>query len=380
MKIVFLGNYFNHHQALLSDALYQLTNGEYCFVETETMPQEQRLLGYPLLQRSYVLPFAGNEEAILHVVRQADAVIAGSAPEGLIRQRIQTGKLLFRYSERPLRAGMEPLKYLPRLLRWHWRNPTGKPIYLLSAGAFAAGDYAKFGLFRDKAFQWGYFPEWKPYDIQALQAAKNRSRILWCGRFLELKHPEAAIRAAAALKSQGFAFTLTMVGSGPLESSLKELTAQLGLEDTVLFPGSMSPEQVRSEMERTGIFLFTSDRREGWGVVVNEAMNSGCAVIASSAPGSVPYLLKNGENGLIYPSGDEASLIRQLRFLLEHPEAQMRLGNAGCETIRSQWNPELAAQRLVALTQCLLEGGNGQALFSDGPCSPVKAMNERWFG
>ena len=72
------------------------------------------------------------------------------------------------------------------------------------------------------------------------------------------------------------------------------------LEDCVHMLGAMSPDEVRKHMEQANIFLFTSDRNEGWGAVLNEAMNSGCAVVASHAIGSVPYLIKNGNNGYIY--------------------------------------------------------------------------------
>ena len=61
-------------------------------------------------------------------------------------------------------------------------------------------------------------------------------------------------------------------------------------------------------MEKTGIFLFTSDRQEGWGAVLNEAMNSGCAVVASHLIGAVPFLKKKKKNGLVYSSGDRKTL------------------------------------------------------------------------
>jgi len=260
-------------------------------------------------------------------------------------------------------------------LRWHWWNPPGKPIYLLSAGAYTAGDYARFGLFRNRAFQWGYFPEFRENS----QLTKDPTRILWCGRLLELKHPELALEAAAALYRQGCRFTLTFLGQGPEEEALKRLARRCGMEHCVSFPGPVSAEQVRQEMERTGIFLFTSDRREGWGVVLNEAMNSRCAVIASHAPGSVPVLLENGKNGIVFPSGDLRALAEALGRLLKDPQEQQRLGAAAYDTIRGLWNPDTAARRLICLSEELLSGGDGQACFSRGPCAPAKNLSERWF-
>ena len=78
-----------------------------------------------------------------------------------------------------------------------------------------------------------------------------------------------------------------------------------GVEDCVEMLGAMSPDEVRAYMERADVFLFTSDFNEGWGAVLNESMNSGCAVVASHAIGSVPFLIKDGVNGLIYENGNQ---------------------------------------------------------------------------
>lgn len=378
MKLVFLSNYFNHHQAALSDALWQKTGGEFLFVETTPMSRERRELGYPSFQKEYVLPLAGNEELIQQKIREADAVIAGSAPEKLVRQRIRSGKLLLRYAERPLRNGPEPLKYLPRWLRWHWRNPTGKPIYLLCASAYAAGDYAGFGQFWGRAFRWGYFPETREYAVSQLLAGKDPTEILWCGRFLELKHPEAVLEAARKLNREGDRFHLTMIGTGCLEEKLRQMAKDYDLESCTCFPGAKTPEEVRKYMEKAGIFLFTSDRREGWGAVLNEAMNSGCAVVASHTIGAVPYLVKDGSNGLVYRCGDVEMLWQKIRYLLEHPAEQSRLGAAAYATIQESWNGETAAERLLCLTQGLLEEGAPDCP-SEGPCSRAEILKEDWF-
>lgn len=370
MKIIFLSNFFNHHQSPLSDALWELTGGKYNFIEAETMPEEQQLLGYHVEQKPYVSRYQGNEEQVHARLREADVVIAGSAPEKLVRIRIKTGKLIFRYSERPLKKGLELWKYLPRLVRWHWRNPLGKPIYMLCASAYTAGDYAKFGLFRNRTYKWGYFPETKRYEnLQELIADKNATEILWCGRFLDWKHPDDAIKVAKRLKEDGYSFRLNFIGRGEMDPQLRKMAVDFGLEDRVRFLGSMKPEEVREHMERAGIYLFTSDRNEGWGAVLNESMNSGCAVIASHAIGSVPFLIRDGENGLIYESGNVDMLYEKIKSLLDNPERQKKLGMAAYETIVSEWNAETAAERLIALTEAILNGEKMPEIYEDGPCS-----------
>ncbi|MDE5679415.1 MAG: glycosyltransferase, partial [Lachnospiraceae bacterium] len=133
------------------------------------------------------------------------------------------------------------------------------------------------------------------YDIDELLEKKRVRReregkisLLWAGRFMELKHPEHAIEAAARLKQEGYHFSLTMVGGGELAERLRMMAQEKNVEEEVVFAGFQKPEEVRVFMEQADIFLFTSDYREGWGAVLNEAMNSGCAVVANCAVGAVP--------------------------------------------------------------------------------------------
>jgi glycosyltransferase involved in cell wall biosynthesis len=200
-------------------------------------------------------------------------------------------------------------------------------------------------------------------------ARKNTAEILWCGRFLDWKHPDDALMVASRLKQDNLRFQLTIIGSGEMEEQLKNMTATLGITDCVTFTGSMSPERVRTAMERAGIYLMTSDRKEGWGAVVNEAMNSGCAIVASRAAGAVPYLVQDGVNGMIYDADCADALYEKIRFLLAHPAAQQRMGAAAYETIVTTWNAETAARRLVQVIAQLQQGQTSDALFSYGPCS-----------
>jgi glycosyltransferase involved in cell wall biosynthesis len=200
-------------------------------------------------------------------------------------------------------------------------------------------------------------------------ARKNTAEILWCGRFLDWKHPDDALIAVSRLKQENYHFHLTIIGTGEMEDQLKAMTDSLGLTDCVTFTGAIPPEQVRAAMERAGIFLMTSDRKEGWGAVLNEAMNSGCAVVASREAGSTPYLVQDGHNGMIYSAGHTMDLYEKIRFLLEHPTEQQRLGKAAYETIVTTWNADTAAERLIQLLNALKDENDYTVLFESGPCS-----------
>lgn len=382
MKIVFLSNYYNHHQAPLCEALYAQADVTFRFVACGEMTEERRKMWgeWRCLPDFVVVPKTQTDwDAVSQDILDADAVIVGSAPQALLRERLKAGKLIFRYQERPLKDGIEPLKFLPRMLKWHKWNPPGKPVYLLCASGFTAGDYAKFGLFRGRSYRWGYFPETRFYDIRALLAQKEAGSIFWAGRFLDWKHPDDALRVAARLRDDGYNFTLRIAGAGVLEPQLRAMISELDLEGCVQLLGSLRPEQVRCEMERSRIFLFTSDHREGWGAVLNEAMNSGCAVVASHLAGAVPYLIQHKKNGLVYQSGLTEQLISAIQFLLEQPEQQQKYGRNAYKTIAEEWNAEVAAERFIHLVSHILAGDKRPDLYATGPCSRADTIKESWF-
>ena len=258
VNLAFISNYFNHHQKPLSDAFYTENKGRYFFLSTVDMGAERRKLGWKdNIYAPYVYTADGkNEEEIL---QQANVVIAGSAPEMLIQRAIRENKLIFRYSERPLKAGGELIKYPIRFLRWHYRNPRGKPIYLLCASAFTAGDYAKFGLFRGRCYKWGYFPETIRYpSIDDLIDRKAKATILWCGRFLGWKHPDDVIEVAKRLRDAGCCFKIEMIGTGEWMIESYETDQEVVLVPNPYYHGD-APKVDGYMFVQTGELLVTGD-------------------------------------------------------------------------------------------------------------------------
>lgn len=350
MTVLFLSNYFNHHQKPFCDAMFRLLGENYHFVETEPMSAERKSLGWGgITYPSYVIrPEEAFTPETQAMIDSADVVIIGSAPNSLVKNRIRNGKLVFRYSERPFKQGMEWKKYLPRLILWNLRTPFWKPVYMLCASAYTAPDYAKMGMYLGKCYKWGYFPETKQYeDVDKLIAAKRPNSILWVARFIDWKHPEIPLEIAHRLKQEGYNFTLNMIGNGELLESTRDQIASLGLSDCVKLLGAMSPEDVRAHMEQSEVFLFTSDRNEGWGAVLNESMNSACAVVANRAIGSVPFLVVDGVNGDIYEDGNIDDLYQKVKTLLDHPARRIEKSKNAYTTITQTWNAETAAERFL---------------------------------
>ncbi len=386
MKIALYSNYFNHHQRPFSEAMRRALGSGYHFIETEAISQERLSLGWKQEKADYIIQAYENPEREAYaktVALDADVVILGSAPDEYMTPRLKKNRLTFRYAERFYKQGLgiKNIFHAAGSAWPHHGRVQKYPLYILCASAYTALDCSVFGNYKNKTYKWGYFPELKKYDVDELLAEKSKNarvNILWAGRFLDWKHPEAAVLLAEQLRADGYEFELNIIGSGDLEQQLRDMISEKQLGERIHMLGAMKPEEVRRHMEKADIFLFTSDFNEGWGAVLNEAMNSGCAVVASHAIGSVPFLVKHRENGVIYLNGDQEALYAEVRALLDDPQMRKSYGANAYKTILETWNAEVAAKRLIKMVEEINAHGSCD-LFEDGPCSRAPIIRNNWF-
>ena len=362
MKVAFFSNFLNHHQLPMCKEF--ISQGvDFTFVATESIPFERLNMGYedmnayPFVLRAY--ESKENEEKAFEIATTYDLVIIGSAPLSYINARMNKNLITFRFCERPLKKGAWR-RFIPpvwKKLSNEYIKHKNKNLFILGASAYTKKDLVFCGFNGKKCFNWGYFPEVKKYDdINAVINSKDKNSLLWVARFLKLKHPEAPIKTAKWLKDDGYSFVLNMIGTGEEQDRAKMLVKKYGLEDCVKFLDSMSPEEVRLHMENSQIFMFTSDRNEGWGAVMNEAMNSGCAVVANDQIGSVPYLVKDGINGFSYKNGVVKELYRKVKSLLDDKELTASFGRTAYDTLNGVWNAHTAVKGLLKAFAVIKEG------------------------
>ena len=377
MKIAFISNYLSHHQKPLSDVLYKKLHGEYYFLETEQMTHERKILGWreeknlPYLVRMY--SDTSDYQRGMQIIEDSDVVIIGGTSDRYITKRLSENKLIFRYEERILKTSnwqiLNP-HTLWAIYKCHYKN-RHKNVYLLSAGAYLPKELKLFHTYKNKMFQWGYFPETYTYEMDELFNLKKNeiTEIVWSARFIDWKHPEQVVKIAKTLAGEGINFHITMIGSGELLKPISDSVVSAKIENYISFTGAVSPLEVRNYMEKANIFLATSDRQEGWGAVINEAMNSGCAVIANEQMGAVPYLIEDMVNGYIYKTQEEC--IELLKKLLNSSDLCSETGTRAYEKITEVWNAENAAEQLLRQFEC--------AINNQTPDDAIKGPAE-WIG
>ena len=364
MTFTFVSNYINHHQIPLCEALYKTLGEDFTFIQTMPMEEERVAMGWSvdLKKLPYVLCLYEKEYECLKKIAESDVVLFGwTEREDIVAARLQSGRTTLRVSERLYREG-----------QWKAVSPRGliakynehvkyrrQNVCMLCAGAYTASDFHLIGAYPDKMFRWGYFTALRKYDETQLDAMKIQDgalHIVWAGRFIPLKHPEYVVRLAKHLRDKGYQYHIHMLGDGELEPSMKQEVTDLGLAGSFTFYGYTEPEKVRDVMEQCHIHLFTSNYLEGWGAVVNEGMNSGCVEVVNAPVGAAPYLIRHGENGLVYPDDSYEKMEALVEDLFAHWDDRKQMGRAAYETIRDMWNAEHAAEELLRFVSDLQKG------------------------
>ena len=389
MKIVFCSNFMNHHQEEFSLNLHELTNGNYYFIAYEPIDPERIKLGYEDMNKKHDFIVRAYESEAENkkaqkLINESDVVIFGSGDERALETRIKSGKLTFRVAERLLKRGLWFRFFPPKMLRTHNRFTKYKKydnFKMLCSSAYTSYDLSLSGFSAEKCYKWGYFPPVKKYEsIEKFVEDKKPKTILWVGRFIDWKHPEAPVLIAEKLKQNGCDFTMNLIGNGTMENQIRELVKEKDLESNVNVLGSLSPDKVREYMEKSEIFLSTSDFKEGWGAVLNEAMNSGGACVISHAIGAAPYLIENGINGVLYTSGNLDEAYKKVADLLDNNTLRQNISLKAYETIINLWNSDIAAKRFVTLGDKLLGNSSDINDFETGPCSRAQIIRNDWYG
>lgn len=385
MKIAYFTNFLFHHQYPLCELMMNEPDVEFTYVCTEEMTKERKSMGYedlsslPFVIRSY--ENAESYQKAMEVAKTADVCLFGSTPPEFIYERMKLNKLTFRYCERALRKG-EWRRFIPitayKIYKQYIRY-SKKNLYILSASSYTSHDLALCGFDINKCFKWGYLPKVTKYEnFDEIMSQKRPNHIVWVGRFIECKHPEFAIEGLKKIKEKGIAFTCDFIGNGPLLGASKTMVADADLDNHVKFLGALKPDEVREHMEKASIFIFNSDRYEGWGAVVNEAMNAGCAVLVSHVVGSAPFLIQRDVNGRVYKYNNSSEFTSSLIDYLTKPELVSSLGRGAYNTMTDTWNIETAVPRFLEIVRAM-QKGISIPVFPIGPCSKANDINTDWY-
>jgi glycosyltransferase involved in cell wall biosynthesis len=159
-----------------------------------------------------------------------------------------------------------------------------------------------------------------PYrdDLFGLRPEVARDRdLVFLGRLVSDKGADLLLDALSLLKKRGLAPNLSIIGTGDEDAKLRLQAESAGLSGQVDFLGKLTGEDLVRALNRHRIMVIPSRWEEPFGLVALEALACGLLPVGSSGGGLADAM---GPCGVVFPSGDAATLADRLEELLARPE------------------------------------------------------------
>lgn len=193
----------------------------------------------------------------------------------------------------------------------------------------------------------------KQYYAPNLFNQGEKKVILFVGRLAEKKGVMYLIEAMKQVDAK-----LIIAGDGPLKEALeKQAEAQ---QSDIQFIGPKTHDELRTIYASADIFVAPSvtakdGDKEGFGLVLLEAMASGLAVVGSRS-GGIPDLIRDNENGLLAKEKDAIDLAEKINQLIKNESLRQKLSTQAIETAK-QYDYGIIGERYAAILMKLLEKG-----------------------
>ena len=193
-----------------------------------------------------------------------------------------------------------------------------------------------------------------PERFRRRRPAPGTGNVLAVGRLVEKKGFDHLIEAMALLRARGaIPERVTIVGDGPLGSSLARQARRLGVDDVVALVGAREPREVLELLERADLLampcvIAADGDRDSMPVVVKEALAMEVPVVASDEVG-LPEIVGEGWGRLV-PPGDAAALAAAIEEILAlEPGQRAAMGRAGRAFVIEHGNLQRETAKLAGL-------------------------------
>ena len=175
----------------------------------------------------------------------------------------------------------------------------------------------------------------------------GEASLLYFGRLSPEKGVDDLLRAMKGVPHM----QLTVAGDGPQRCELVNLTKELGLNN-VEFVGHVRGAELDTLVSRSCFTVLPSHAYETLGKTILESYALGKPVVASDL-GSRRELVRHGETGLLYPTGDISRLAEAIQTLGANPALADKMGREGRELVRQRYGPQDHYESLMNVYQRL---------------------------
>jgi glycosyltransferase involved in cell wall biosynthesis len=185
--------------------------------------------------------------------------------------------------------------------------------------------------------------------------------LLFVGRLVEKKGLRYLLEAMPKIAEQFSRVHLTVVGDGPCRRELEKLSLDLDLRGRVKFLGALRNDELPRVYQRAGIVVFPSvvsddGDREGFGLVLVEAMGCGCATVVSDLPAMQDIVIQ-GKNGIVVAQKDAKGISQAVNQLMKDPKLSDAMAREGRATVLNCFDWGIISTRYANLLKCMATDG-----------------------
>ena len=342
MKVVFHTNSLSPHQMPLARELVKLLGAdEYRYIYTTPMSDERAKMGWNVKGEEWVVAECDAPDMCLKLLEDCEVLISGLRELDLFERRMKRGLKTFYCSERwfkPLSVGIGCCRcWMPgrcRMVLPSYRKMAKRFVRLVNGssslhifpyGVWAMRDFECMGIVPEKMTMIGYCVE-PSSERRPRTNYASRRRVLWVGRMIDWKRVDTIVRAAKLCPNIDF----TLIGRGPLKKKLMSMAS--GVNNVKLLD-AIPIEEIRGYMREHDIYVLASNAEEGWGAVLNEALEEGMRVVGTYEAGSSATMLTKS---CLFHAGDHRRLAELLQGDIPRVEIE-------------RWTVKNVATRLVEM-------------------------------
>jgi glycosyltransferase involved in cell wall biosynthesis len=189
------------------------------------------------------------------------------------------------------------------------------------------------------------------------ETRQNNGSLLFVGRLVEKKGLCCLIDALPLILKRHPHVCLRIAGDGPEKGNLQSQSKKLGLNDHVRFLGAVKNELLPALYQKSDVVVFPSviaggGDREGFGLVLVEALGCECATVVTDLP-AMKDIIVDGKTGFVVPQKNVQKLAEKIVFLLDNPEAGRLVGKEGRRFVVKRYDCRVIAEQYSALIESI---------------------------
>ena len=215
---------------------------------------------------------------------------------------------------------------------------------MLPCGSLGRQYFEKYGAPPDRMWYMPYEPDYHMIEAvtteeidatyRDFQLPAERRYILYCGRLVQVKRVDLLLSAFAEIAAQRPDYDLVIVGDGPLRAMLsQQLSADL--RNRCHWIGFLDDQKIVARLQRGADVCVVPSDYEPWGVIINEAVAAGLALVVTDAVGAAAELVRDGVNGRVVPHGNHQAMADALLDVTD--PAKLRWYRSATGEVLADW-------------------------------------------